>query len=530
MPWTWGLLPLLLFSGCVVPPFAADGADTLVAAGDTVLCRWEHDLVARHGFDWPLARVKPILDQADAALCNLECCVSRRGEPVDKGERCSFYYRARPEMLACLTRAGIDVVCAANNHVGDYGPEGVAETCRWTREAGLVAPGCGLDPAGAERPRLVQVGATLVAFAAMHTSPAGFAAAPGRPGTCWVDEKEEDLAGFTARIDRLAAWARNRCHLLVLTIHWGRNWVRRTQPVHRRMARIAFARGVDLILGHSAHRLQGIEVIGGKVVIYDMGNLFFDCKLKEEGRRSVLFRLRLSPRGVHRVEILPILALTGRALPASPAEGESILAEMEKLSRRMGTVLWRKKDEKGRPMGVVEVAAPSATRRPGPRGEKPPLRPTAKKSIQAPRPDWFVATAPPAAVAGGLPARALAPGIELVGKRLPPRVRAGRILPITTWLRVTEKIDRHLLLAYRLTVGGRTARRGTSWYTRHDPADWALPFARIRPGEVVRDTYPARLSGLPAGTCHLFVQVIDPALPPARRTLGELPLGRVVLE
>ena len=128
----------------------------LVAAGDTVLARWQHDLVSRNGYDWPLAGVKDAIATADAAFCNLECCVSLSGLPADKGEHCPFYYRARPEMLRCLTQAGIDIVTAANNHGGDYGPESVADTAKWCERPGSCAWESAKTLAAAEEPRLVQ--------------------------------------------------------------------------------------------------------------------------------------------------------------------------------------------------------------------------------------------------------------------------------------------------------------------------------------------------------------------------------------
>jgi len=57
------------------PEPVPEDRSVLVAAGDSVLARWEQDLVERNGYDWPLAGVKERLDAADAALCNLECCV-----------------------------------------------------------------------------------------------------------------------------------------------------------------------------------------------------------------------------------------------------------------------------------------------------------------------------------------------------------------------------------------------------------------------------------------------------------------------
>ena len=294
-------------------PTIQDAIDA-ASGGDTVLARWEHDMVGRHGYDWPLAGVKSVLSAADAALCNLECCVSLRGTPADKGERCPFYYRARPEMLRCLTSSGIDIVTAANNHGGDYGPLSAADTAMWCEKAGLVCVGIGDHLAAAEAPQLVRVGPVRVGIAGMDTTMAHFSAEEGRPGTNYVSE--EDLGTFTEKVRQLGQWAQGRCDLLALTIHWGGNWVRQTLPVHREMARIAFENGVDLILGHSAHRLQGIEVVDGKVAIYDMGNLLFDCELKPEGQRCGLFRLHLSTNGVHRVEIVLIQVWNGHTVLA----------------------------------------------------------------------------------------------------------------------------------------------------------------------------------------------------------------------
>ncbi len=501
----------------------------LVAAGDTVLARWEHDMVGIHGYDWPLAGVEPVLAAADAALCNLECCVSLSGEPVDKGERCSFYYRARPEMLRCLTRAGIDVVCAANNHAGDYGPVSVADTAAWCAQAGLVCVGNGGDEAEAEEPRVVRVGPVLVGIAGMDATTPCFRAGEGRPGTSYADE--EDLEAFAEKMRRLGRWAEGRCDLLVLTLHWGGNWVRETRPAHREMARIAFESGVDLVLGHSAHRLQGIEVIDGKVAVYDMGNLLFDCKLRPEGELSAIFRLQLSPRGVHRVEVVPTLALNGHTVLAGCEEARECLAELSELCSALGTELGIDEDLEGRPMGVIEVPEPrvSPRARPGPEaaGATLPLR---GERIPLSVPDDALAAEIPEDASPIQPPAALASGVELLASRLPPTAEEGGILNIHTWWRVSGPVGRYAMPAFHIETAGETPRRGLPWYTRHDAADWTVPLHRLEPGDVVEDRYPARLQGLPAGICSVWAVVIDTTLPEGERVLGEpCLLGRVAI-
>ena len=493
----------------------------LVAGGDTVLARWEHDLVSRHGYDWPMAGVRDILNSADAALCNLECCVSLRGTPADKGERCPFYYRARPEMLQCLTGAGIDVVTAANNHGGDYGPLSVADTVRWCSKAGFVCVGIGNNLSEAEQPRLARIGPLRVGVAAMDATKACFAATSDSPGTNYA-APDDVLTSFTDKVKRLGQWADGRCDLLALTIHWGKNWVRETQPFQKEMARIAFQHGVDLILGHSAHRLQGIELIDGKPVFYDMGNLLFDCKLKPEGRQSALFRLHLAKDGVHKIEILPVQALEGHTVLACYDEALKTLSEMGELCASLGSKFSVEEDLEGRPLGVVRIPNPKATlrRRPNPElacttlpAEGTAIPPTTGKVL-------LDAEIPGTAVALDSPAQ-LAPGVELLAHDLPETADEGGLLRLATWWRVTGPVRDHVMLAFHICPNGETPRRGTPWYTRHDPGDWSVPFARLEPGTVIADRYPARLAGLPTGNCKVYALVIDTTRPEEERVLGE---------
>ena len=493
----------------------------LVGGGDTVLARWEHDLVSRNGYDWPLAGVKDVLSAADAAFCNLECCVSLKGAPTEKGDRCPFYYRARPEMLRCLTQAGIDIVTAANNHGGDYGPVSVADTAKWCEKAGLVCVGNGNNSSAAEEPRLVCIGPVRVGFAGMDSTTPCFSAGEDRPGTSYAAE-DETLKSFTEKVKRLGQWAEGRCDLLVLTIHWGKNWSRDTPPVHQAMTRIAFEHGVDLILGHSAHRLQGIEVMNGKVVVYDMGNLLFDCKLKSEGERCALFRLHLSTSGVHKIEVLPTQVLHGYTVLAGHEEARETLSEMRDLCSPFGTDLLIEEDIEGRPMGIVHIPEPKATSR----GKPDPGLACVTFPARA---EEIPATIDQASFAGEIPNDAqklvppaeLAPGVELIAYRLPDTAREGRILNLSTWWRVTGPVDHNVMPAFHISPEGETPRRGTPWYTRHDAGDWTVPLSRLRPGAVIEDQYPARLAGLPPGTCKVYAVVIDTTRPEGNRILGE---------
>ena len=114
-----------------------------------------------------------------------------------------------------------------------------------------------------------------------------------------------------------------------------------------------------------------------------------------------------------------------------------------------------------------------------------------------------------------------APGVELVAASVPASAREGGMLTITTWWRVTAPVGRHVMPAFHLETEGETPRRGLPWYTRHDAADWSVPLHLLEPGALVRDVYPARLQGIPAGPCQVWAVVIDTTRPEGERILGE---------
>ena len=115
----------------------------------------------------------------------------------------------------------------------------------------------------------------------------------------------------------------------------------------------------------------------------------------------------------------------------------------------------------------------------------------------------------------------LASNVELVASVLPETAEEGGLLHLATWWRVTGSVERHIMPAFHICPGGETPRRGTPWYTRHDAGDWAVPLARLKPGTIVDDRYPARLAGLPTGKAKVYAAVLDAAKPNGGRICGE---------
>jgi poly-gamma-glutamate capsule biosynthesis protein CapA/YwtB (metallophosphatase superfamily) len=225
---------------------------------------------------WPWGDALAVLDRCrpDARIVNLETSVTDRGVPAPgKG----IHYRMHPANMDCLAAARPSVVSLANNHVLDFGGQGLADTLDNLSAAGLPTAGAGLADE-ARRPAVVPVdgGGRVVVFACGTGDsgiPPDWAATPDRAGVHLLPDLSPDTA------DALAAQVRRVKRpgdVVVLTVHWGSNWGYRVPAEQVRFAHAAVERGVDIVHGHSSHHPRPVEVYRGKLILYGCGDFVDD--------------------------------------------------------------------------------------------------------------------------------------------------------------------------------------------------------------------------------------------------------------
>lgn len=211
-----------------------------------------------------------------ARLVNLETAITPGGHPwPGKG----IHYRMSPSNAGCLAAARIDACALANNHVLDWGREGLAGTLQWLRKAGIAAAGAGEDMREAAAPAVVPLrgGGNMLLFArATKTSgiPPSWAAAPGTPGVALLETLDESSARSLAAETKRR---RKPGDVVVVSLHWGANWVPSVPVDHRAFARRLIDLGAaDVVWGHSSHHPLPVEIYRGKLVIYGCGDLIND--------------------------------------------------------------------------------------------------------------------------------------------------------------------------------------------------------------------------------------------------------------
>ncbi len=227
------------------------------------------------GFSYVWGEALAVLERErpDARIINLETAISRLGAPwPDKG----INYRMHPHNIPCLRAAGIDCCVLANNHVLDWGREGLLETLAALDDAGIRHAGAGSDAKDAAAPAILPYPGGRIVIHGLAETGSGIPrswAATACPGITLLPDLDEAPA---RRLAARSAAARRPGDIVIASIHWGSNWGYFIPPQQRRFARALLDGGFDLVHGHSAHHAKGIEIHNGKLILYGCGDFLND--------------------------------------------------------------------------------------------------------------------------------------------------------------------------------------------------------------------------------------------------------------
>src|SRR5215510_9279253 len=268
---------------------------------------------------WGDALVMMDPTRTDVRIINLETAITvsddfRRGKPV--------LYRMHPRNIGCLTAAHISCCVLANNHLLDWGEEGLLETLR-TLDAGEIAhAGAGRDASEAERAAALDVagkGRVMVFSLGSPTSgvPWEWAATGDRPGVNLLEDLSEETACRVA--NQMLKGARPG-DVIVASIHWGANWGYHVPDEQINFGRRLIDEGVSIVHGHSSHHVKTIEVYRERLILYGCGDFLNDYEgiggyeqfrgdltlmylLDVDQRQGQLLKARLVPMQVRRFRL-----------------------------------------------------------------------------------------------------------------------------------------------------------------------------------------------------------------------------------
>lgn len=229
----------------------------LIFVGDMMFDRYIRQKAEENGYEAILKGFKETFQNADFVVGNLEGPITSYNS-ISKytrfGDNGHFSFTFDPYVAKILKEFNIHVLDLGNNHIQNFGMEGIEETRKYLNEENLSYFG---DPHGAKS-ILYTVQDTTFAFISFNQF-----------GQDSVEQTVHDINKTDA-------------DFVIVFAHWGNEYETIPNQFQVDAAHAFIDNGADLVIGAHPHVIQSKEYYKGKYIYYSLGNFVFDQYFQDD--------------------------------------------------------------------------------------------------------------------------------------------------------------------------------------------------------------------------------------------------------
>jgi hypothetical protein len=312
----------------------------LVMTGVTAIARNSAVAIERAGDYGFLARlVGPELAAADITVISNE--IPFQPGCVPNNTLNNLLLCSKPEYWENLALSGVDVVGLTGNHMNDFGYDNFRWTLDFYKEKGVPYYAGGLNDEEARKPLILEQNGNRLGFIGANSwGPLAFWNANGEEVSAWAGPDHPGAAKFdlpTMQADIRAL--RPQVELLfgeVQHTEFNDQGNYQTEPIPQQEIdfRGMIDAGADVVTGVMAHTPQAVETRNGKLILYGLGNLYFDQTWSWPTRTGLVARHAIYDGKLINTELLvTVIEKNFQLRWATPAERIQVLNSVFDVSR-----------------------------------------------------------------------------------------------------------------------------------------------------------------------------------------------------
>jgi poly-gamma-glutamate synthesis protein (capsule biosynthesis protein) len=226
----------------------------------------------------------------------------------------------------------------ANNHIHDYGHQGVIHTLESLEKYGLLQVG------------LNSQNGKLKNFIKQKIKNMNIGIAAFTSDEPWIKSKLNDdphnLVFYSrTNVGRIIGNLRESCDFVIIIMHWGFEKHEYPSPLQVDIAKYCIDEGADVVVGHHSHVVQGYRIYKNRPIFFSLGHLFFSdfyyktgglYKWKEKNRYGLSVELTLRKKNDLSFKLIPIFQGQDFQVEELKANArEEFLKHLEKISGKM---------------------------------------------------------------------------------------------------------------------------------------------------------------------------------------------------
>lgn len=245
-----------------------DKSISLLVTGDFYGGNGVAEFIENGNYEGLFSDFLPVIQSHDLSVINLESALTETTVSIPKTGPA---IKASPHTAKFLKDAGFSLATLANNHIMDFGKEGLSDTLEFCRTASIDVVGAGMNQDEAETTYYFEKNDLKIAiiniaeneWSTTHTE---------KPGAHGLDPVQNYYKITEAR--KIADY-------VVMIVHGGHEMYHLPSPRMKDTYRFFIDAGADVVINHHTHCYSGYEVYNGKPIFYSTGNFVFDLPGKK---------------------------------------------------------------------------------------------------------------------------------------------------------------------------------------------------------------------------------------------------------
>lgn len=266
-----------------------------------------------------------LFGQSDYNIVNLEAPVTKSTLKILKtGPHLKSDRGSTEKVLKVLN---INMCNLANNHILDYGEQGVLDTLNFCHKNGIETVGAGKDKNEASNIHIIDRGDIKIGILNIAENEWASAtnSAAGANGMDIIDDI------------KLIKSASKKVDVLILVIHGGNEYTPYPSPRMVKQYRFYAENGANVIVGHHTHCISGYEIYNGVPIFYSLGNFLFTTNLLKSNSwyYGLVLSLTINKFNSISFEIIPVIQnkITRTISLANNESKHKIISDVNEVNR-----------------------------------------------------------------------------------------------------------------------------------------------------------------------------------------------------
>lgn len=251
---------------------------TITFVGDIMFDRYIRAQAEEYGYEQIFTDVNEQLQNVDLVVGNLEGPITNLPSvsTYDPADPNHYRFTFSPEVAPLLVDHNIRLVSIGNNHIENFGADGLSQTTDFLHKADIQFIGHPIDTA--RMSTTTEINNQLFGFTSYN----------------YADEHDKEAT--IDEIIRLKA-ADSAPDWIIVYAHWGQEYQPQPSTNQKELARQFVDAGADLVIGSHPHVIQSKEVYKDTPIYYSLGNFVFDQYFSPEVRCGLMLTIRFDTDG-----------------------------------------------------------------------------------------------------------------------------------------------------------------------------------------------------------------------------------------